>query len=290
MAEHKVNCRTAHPWPQVQGLQPRGLIRGAAFISAISAAFLFIAPARAQDEDDPDVPRPQQNIFQLTPEQFDSWVFNGQVNGKQWQPQLKSQLNLRIEAVDNVCKLTETQKQKLTLAGRYDIQRFSDKYETLKQKLQGTTYNQDQINEAYQQIQPLQEIWQAGIFGEKSLFHKVLPNVLGEEQTAKYQQEELKRRKFRYMAKVKLALTSMENSLPLTAQQRGKFEELILAETPTPKRFGQYDNQVVMLQAAKIKEAKLKEIFDAAQLKRVKTMLQQARGYEHMLKQQGWIE
>src|SRR5690606_16020225 len=100
-----------------------------------------------------------------------------------------------------------------------------------KSEMQGTTYDQDQINVAYQRIQPLQVIWNAGIFGEKSMLYKVLPNVLGPEQTAKYQQEELKRRKFRYMAKVKLTLASLESALPFTAKQRQQFEELILAET-----------------------------------------------------------
>ncbi len=253
---------------------------------------LFCFPASlayAQNEDDPDVIQPVQNIFQLTPEQFDSWVFNGQVNGKQWEPQLKSQLNLRIEAVDHVCKLTEAQKQKLLLAGRYDIKRFADKYEILKQELQGTVYGQDKINEAYQQIQPLQQIWNAGIFGEKSLFHKVLPHVLDVEQTTKYEQEELKRRKFRYMAKVKLTLASLENSLPLTAQQRQELEKLIIAETAPPKRFGQYDSQVVLLQASKLSDEKFNKIFDKAQLKRFRQMLSQSKGMEHILMQEGWI-
>lgn len=237
-----------------------------------------------------DVVQPAQPVFQLSPEQFDSWVFNGQINGKQWEPQLKTQLKMRIDFIDNVCKLSEAQKQKLTLAGRYDIKSFADQYEALKQKLQNKTYGQDKVNEAYQQVQPLQAVWNAGIFGDKSMFYKVLPKVLGAEQTEKYQQEELKRRKFRYMAKVKLTLASLENSLPFTAKQRQQFEELILAETPPPKRWGQYDNQVVLLQASKLPEAKLKEIFDDAQLKRLQTMLQQAKGFEQMLVQQGWIE
>lgn len=266
------------------------LSMGAALLVGIAlSATAAVLQAQDADEDEA-VLQPGRPVFQLTAEQFDSWVFNGQINGKQWEPQLKSQLNLRIEAVDNICKLSEPQKQKLLLAGRYDIQGFADKYEILKQKLQGTVYGQDKINEAYQQIQPLQQIWSAGIFGEQSMFNKVLPHVLGPEQTAKYQQEELKRRKFRYMAKVKLTLASLENSLPFTAKQRQQFEELILAETSTPKRFGQYDNQVVLLQASKLPDEKLKNIFDKAQFARLRQMLNQARGMQQMLEQQGWIE
>jgi hypothetical protein len=265
-------------------------VAGAAMI--LLSGVVAVSPAAAQPaiELDADVVQPAQPVFQLTPEQFDSWVFNGQINGKQWEPQLKTQLNMRIDFIDTVCKLSEAQKQKLTLAGRYDIKGFADQYEALKLQLQNKTYGQDKVNEAYQQVMPLQQVWNAGIFGEKSMLYKVLPKVLGPEQTEKYQQEELKRRKFRYMAKVKLTLASLENSLPFTAKQRQQFEELILAETPPPKRWGQYDNQVVLLQASKLPEAKLKEIFDDKQLKRLQTMLGQAKGLEQMLKQQGWIE
>jgi hypothetical protein len=233
----------------------------------------------------------QVGVFQVTADQFDGWVFNGQVNGKQWEPQLKSQLSTRIDYIDQICKLTEAQKQKLTLAGRYDIKRFSDQYETLKQKLVNTTYGQDQVNVAYQQIQPLQQTWQAGIFGDSSLLYRVLPKVLEREQNEKYQQEEVKRRKFRYMAKVKLSLAALENSLPFTAKQRQQFEELILAETPPPKRWGQYDHQVVLFQASRLPDAKLKQIFnDDNQFQKLKAMLAQAQGMEQMLRQQGWIE
>jgi hypothetical protein len=119
----------------------------------------------------------------------------------------------------------------------------------------------------------------------------VLPRVLSTEQVAKYQQEELKRRRFRYMAKVKLSLAALENSLPFSAKQRQQLEELILAETPPPKRWGQYDHQIVLLQASKLPEEKLKKIFpDDAQYERLKAMLAQGQGMEQMLVQQGWIE
>jgi hypothetical protein len=260
-------------------------------LPAVGVNLAIALPASAQFANAIVIDGGQVGVFQLTADQFDGWVFNGQVNGKQWEPQLKSQLNTRIDYVDQICKLTEAQKQKLSLAGRHDIKRFADQYESLKQKLVNTTYGQDQVNLAYQQVQPLQQTWNAGIFGENSLLYKVLPKVLGAEQNEKYRQEELKRRKFRYMAKVKLSLAALENSLPFTAKQRQQLEELILAETPPPRRWGQYDHQVVLLQASKLPNAKLKQIFnDDAQLQRLKDMLAQAQGMEPMLRQQGWIE
>lgn len=263
------------------------LFRAAWLLLALA---LPCAPALAQLEEAEAVAPHMMHIFEMTPDQFDSWVFNGQMRGNQWEPTLKSQLNLRIEAVDQVAKLNDKQKLKLTLAGRHDIQSFADQYDILKYEMVGSVYGQDEINVAYQRIQPLQTRWNAGIFDKSSLFYKVLPNTLSAEQLAAYEQEELKRRKFRYTAKVKATLSSLEGALPFTGKQRQQLEELILADTTPPKKFGQYDFQVVLYQASKLPEDKLKKIFDDAQFRQLKMRFNQAAGMEQMLIQQGWIE
>ncbi|MCC7084096.1 MAG: hypothetical protein IT427_03705 [Pirellulales bacterium] len=285
----KSELRFASTQPSASS-KPYGV--GRMLAALICLGFIGAKAARAVDALalDADIVQPAQNLFQLTAEQFDNWVFNGQVHGKQWESLLKSQLNLRIEAINQVCPLNDAQQQKLTLAGRYDIKQFADEYETLKQDLEGSTFAQDRVGEAYQLIQPMQAAWNAGIFGDQSMFNKILPQVLGREQTAKYEQEELKRRKFRYMTKVKLTLTSLEDSMPFTSKQRQQFVELILAETRPPKRWGEYDSQVVMVQASKLPKAKLQDIFDGEQLKQLQAQFSIAKQYEAILVQQGWIE
>src|SRR5947207_2198672 len=83
------------------------------------------APVIAADDDDDVFIDPQQlanqQQFVLTPEQFDQWVFNGVGNYEQAMKQLDSQINMRIEAINRVCKLSDEQKHKLHVAASTDI-------------------------------------------------------------------------------------------------------------------------------------------------------------------------
>jgi hypothetical protein len=223
----------------------------------------------------------------LTPEQFDQWVFNGVGNCDQAIRQLETQINMRIEAINRVCKLSDAQKQKLHLAASADIKRFRDKYDELKLKLQNTRHNQNDVNKIFTQIQPLQTEWNAGILGDKSVYNKVLHRTLDPEQSQHSEKEEAERDQYRYKSKVKLAVLTLETAMPLTEAQRDAFVKLLVQETHPPNTFGEYDYYVVMLQAAKIKPEKLTVIFDEPQMRALKQVFQQARGLEPVLKQQG---
>ncbi len=250
------------------------------------------APLLADDDDEAaDAQQNGQNVnqpqFVLTPEQFDQWVFNGIGNCDQAMKQLETQINMRIEAINRVCKLSEAQKQKLHLAADSDIKRFRDKYDELKQKLQNTRHNQNDINKIFTQIQPLQLEWNAGILGDSSVYNKVLHRTLDPDQSNHSEKEEAERDAYRYQAKVKLAVMTVETSMPLTDKQREAFIKLLLEETHPPKTFGQYDFYVVMFQAAKIKPEKLSAIFDEPQMRGLKQAFQQAEGMQQILKQEG---
>ena len=101
--------------------------------------------------------------------------------------------------------------------------------------------------------------------------------------------EERERRKFRYEAKIELVLSNLENSISLRAEQRQRLVKLLLDETEPPKKFGQYDFYVVLFQAGKLGEAKLRPILDDAQWQSLKKVLDQYRGMERFLKSQGYV-
>ncbi len=257
----------------------------------IATLLLAVSGAAVAADDDDDAPDPQQMINQqmwvLTPEQFDQWVFNGIGNCDQAMKQLDTQINMRIEAINRVCKLSDAQKQKLRAAAASDIKRFHDKYDDLKQKLSNTRYNQNDINKAYSKIQPLQQEWNAGILSDSSVYNKVLHRTLDPEQSNHSEKDDADRDQYRYKAKVKLAVLSLESSLPLTDQQREAFTKLLIEETHSPKSFGQYDCYVVMLQAAKIDRKKLAAIFDEAQMRVLQRVFAQAKGMEPALQGEG---
>ena len=75
----------------------------------------------------------------------------------------------------------------------------------------------------------------------------------------------------------------------LSDEQRQKFEKLLLDKTKPPKQYSQpqYDFYVVMIEASKLPDKDLKEIFDDAQMKAMQRVYQQTKGMEQMLKQEG---
>jgi hypothetical protein len=275
--------------------------RPSAVLPAALIAFLLLAwstaAVRADDDDDDEPANPQpagQQAFVLVPETFDQWVFGGVVihggpnnnAANQMDQRCQSLLDMRIDAIDRVCTLSEAQQKKLRLAASGDIKRFSDQYDQLKQKYLNTKQDPNNINQVFVALQPLQQAWQTGIFGDQSLFKKVIANTLQQQQLADYQHEEAARNNSRYLAKIKLAVISLDNLLGLTDAQRQEFEKL-LAETPPPKKFGQYDYYYVITQVARLPEEKLKSILDARQLKIIQPIIQRNKGFEQMLKQQG---
>jgi len=260
----------------------------------MSAKFLICAivlagsPLLAAVDDDDDAPPqdPNQPVFILTPETFDQWVFSSVNNSAQAFSEIDSQVKLRIEAIHRVCSLSSSQKLKLQLAADRDIKKFRDQYDQLKSKYQNTKQNPNNLQTVYNAISPLQQQWNAGIIGDSSMLGKVIESTLTDQQWATYQKEQTERNNYRYRAKIKLALAALESSLPLTAEQRDGFEKLLLAETRPPKKFSQFDVQVVLLQAANLPEAKLKNIFDDGQIKSLNQIFQQVKGMEPVLKQQ----
>ncbi len=223
-----------------------------------------------------------QDTFELNEQTFNQWLFSA----SQGTFNPDSELTLTVEAVDRVCTLTDPQKEKLRLAANGDFARFERQVDELRAEYVGKTYSQNEIGQIYQKIQPLGQVYQAGLLGDASLFSKVLANTLTLEQAAKFDRIEAERRRARYAAKVGLFVATMERSCPLTDKQRTALVELLLTETKPPKVFGQYDWYVIMYQASKVPDAKYEHIIDEAQLKALKQSLRQGAGMEHFLRQQ----
>ncbi|HEY2759645.1 MAG TPA: hypothetical protein VGI75_02855, partial [Pirellulales bacterium] len=281
----------------VRGLK-RHRTQSARTALVLIAIILFASVVRAADpadDDDDDNPpaaqQPGQQVFVLTPENFDQWVFNGVGNSSQAFQQIDAQLNLRVEAIDRVCHLTDAQKLKLQLAANTDIKKFRDLYEQYKQKYQNTRQQQNEVNKVFQAIAPLQQQWQVGLFGDTSVFSKVLKNTLTPDQWFAYELDQAQRDKFIYKAKIRLAIQALQGAVALTDDQRKQFEKLLLDETKPPLKYSQpqYDFYLVMLQAAHLPKSELKSIFDDQQQRLLSRIFQQALGMERMFQQEGLL-
>ncbi len=254
------------------------------------------SPAAAQDvllTDDSDDPAldPQQGRFEVGIENFEQWIFGVQNGAEAFRQKRDTLLKLRIDELERACGgLSEIQKRKMLLAGRGDMKRFDERVAEARDRFEKARFDQNKFNQIWQEIQPIQMAVQSGMFGRDSIFQKSILKTLKPEQCAKYQELDNQRQAFRYRARVELFVASVENTCPLSGDQRDKLIQLILAESKPPRAFGQYDTYVVMYQLAKINEEKLKPLFDETQWKAFSIHIAQGRGMEQFLRQNGMLE
>jgi hypothetical protein len=221
--------------------------------------------------------------FVMDDNQFNQWLYQG--NGQA--ADRDSEITMMVESMDRACHITEEQRAKLHLAGLGDYSRFEQKVNDLRAECVGKSYDQNQINEIYQKFQPLTQQYQAGMLGPGSIFSKVVNRTLNPEQHEEYEAAEAERRKTRHAAKVRLFVALLEQSCPLKASQRDGLVDLLLKDTRPALRNSEYDWYVVIVQAGKLPESKLKPILDRSQLAYFKKITANARGMEGMLRQQG---
>jgi hypothetical protein len=245
-----------------------------AWIVALAAAAWAggAAAARAQD-------------FVLTEEQFNAWLTNGQDSALE---RIEAQMSVQIRGITQTCHLTPLQVEKLELAARGDIERFQARVAEVHDRLVGKSYNQNEINTVWQEIQPLQQELPL-VLGPGSLFSRVLHSTLREGQRADFERAKAERDQFRYAAKVRLFVAALDQASPLTDEQRERMVEFLLESTRRPQRFGEYDWYYVLVQASHAPAERLEEILNEAQLLALRQAFQQAQPYAQMLEREGIV-
>lgn len=223
--------------------------------------------------------------IQMTEEQFNSWLTSGNESPED---QAKSQAEMELKEITRICGLAEIQRVKLELAAQGDADRFETSIAQLRDEIVGKTYDQNEIGEVYQRIQPYALRCQQGLLGDDSLFRKCLISTLNDDQYAKYGEAQFRRRCVSYDAKVRLYVGLLERSLPMTHKQRTHLVEHLLANTFPPKRFGSQDLYYVMAQVSKAPLDELEDDFDEAQLKLLRAAFNQGRAYDQFTRQQGY--
>jgi len=276
------------------------LIRSLTRTILLTLGLLLVAPvfpAYAQEDPDivDDVPQANEaaNIvnFGVNDATFDQWVFGNSLqapNASAARVRIDSSLDLQIASLSGVTPLSELQKKKLRLAGRGDIKRFFDRVEEKRARFNLVKNDQNKFGEFYQEIVPLQASLNMGLFRDGSLFFKTLQSTLDSEQAAKFGKLQEERQRFRWKAKVELVTDLWVNTLGLDDERRRRLVDTILAEVPTPKALGQLDYYFVMYKLSQMPDEKLKPIFDETQWKSFDRQLNQAKGFQMFLNQQGY--
>jgi hypothetical protein len=265
-----------------------------------AAAILVIvgggACARAQDDGEEEeapnpIPAVRMHAFVMNDDQFDQWVFGNMGLGTAGSARnrLDSLLTLNVDDLERTCGLTPVQKKKLLLAGRGDIKRFFDRVEEIRQRFTKGQNDQNQFAQLWQEVQPLRNAYHAGFFGEDSIYAKALKGTLTPDQVEKHEAVVLDRTLYRYWARVDLAMELLNNEVGFTDDQRRQLVKLLHEETKPPRRLGQNDYYVVLYQLSRIPEDKIKPVFEDVQWRFLKRQLDQGRGMEMFLKQNGFV-
>jgi hypothetical protein len=266
------------------------------FVALVLATGFGERRAQAQDEEEAEDVRNVQPVAPAAAakmqmanvdQQVDQWVFNRFGGAAPARTKLESALLLRIDDVDRVCAVSESQKHKLRLAGQGDIKRFFDRVAELKRKVVDGQNNPNQ--NIWQEIQPMQVELNTGLFGDESLFAKTIKRTLDTQQAARYDGLLDKRRQVRHRATAEWFVVHIDKALGLNDQQRAQFIDLLVTLVPPPRKFGQGDYWYLMLQSARVPEDKIKPIFDAPQWRLLSRQFTQAKGMEPWLKQSGVI-
>jgi hypothetical protein len=218
---------------------------------------------------------------------IENWIYGNEYRGRDW---LSATLKEKVNELDRACRISETQRQKLILAGEGDIQRFERQVEELKAKCDTAGgIRPEQYNDIFQKTRPLQRTLQLGLFGSGSLFQKTLLTVLGPQQSARLEQVDRDRRAYRYRARVEMCVAQLDAVVSLRDEQRRRLVELVLERSRPPKVFGTYDRFLVLVQMSRVPEETLKSVFDSDQWPEVKKRLTQANRLIPALKRNGMI-
>ena len=138
-------------------------------------------------------------------------------------------------------------------------------------------------------VQKRREIQETDVFGDDSLFAKVLKSTLTKEQHAVRDQAVRQAGLAQHTATIRWAVGSLDTWLRLSPEQHQKLEALLLAQTRSPRKFGEYDYYGLMFQASKLAEKELKTIFDDDQWQKLNRQFAEAQRLEKVLRGGGFL-
>jgi hypothetical protein len=172
---------------------------------------------------------------------------------------LEKRLASRLDELQVTCQLTEGQRNKLQLAGRGDIKRFTDQLDfALKKHMNAGA---GEIGELRREMRELERI-QERLFDAGSFFSKTVLTTLSRRQLAQNDKCLRDSNFVRYREAVTIAIRQLGRIVNMNNKQCEELSRLILTETQPPRRFGQSDYAFVMFQASRLPETKLREIVD----------------------------
>jgi hypothetical protein len=204
------------------------------------------------------------------------WVAGGSGTKGGVRMRLEAELQNALAKLKAECHPTDSQLKKLELAGRGDIKRFMDRLNQFAVEFDTSRGEGDEIEMIETDVRKAKNQMAAGLFGADSLLFKTLT-----------------RSGLRYPVSVAQAVRELERHIGLNDRQRGQLFDLIVSETPEPRKYGKASElALVLCQASRIPAEKFARIMSAVQEQKLLqwiSVYKEGAGSEAVLKRNGFV-
>lgn len=212
------------------------------------------------------------------------YLFNG-ADEATFRRQLENRAQIRVTRIAEVVELDAAQLEKLKLATHGDLSRFYRELDHVRQKTKGlNAQNQQDMQKAWEFISPVQQRVAKGIIGKDSLTERILESLLDDEQQAKYAEFQRQRHAAQFRAILRMTVSDLEKSLPLTEKQRDELIKLAEGQQLPHHAFDQQQAQVdlgyVML--ARLRDNEISDLLDKQQLLTFRKLTEQHANLANM--------
>ncbi len=238
------------------------------------------------------VPRPKQNNnagqFGFGDNFVEQQLFPQQQTAKKARKHLEEKLGSRIEILQGVFGLTETQKSDLELSGMGDIHVFMRECDKLVKKWKPDQGNWNQI---WQEIHPLQSRLNLGLHEEGSMFNRTLMTLLDESQRTSLEDRREQMRVREAEVQIHQLVVAIDQQVCMEKDRRERLTTFLMDRIRIPKRNSDPQVQgmssyLAYYQMALLPEEELKSHFLEEEWEQMEPQLKQLKGNAKQMKAQ----
>lgn len=204
---------------------------------------------------------------------LDQMIFNQHRTAGNARKHFQNELRKWLDLTDAGLELTADERAKLWLAGSSDINSFFGEADEINDIL--ARGNQAEVmNVLWEKLQNVQQKMRKGVCSEGSMLAKVTKHMFDKDRRARSSTRSLERRKFAHAATVKLVVSEIEKTMPLTTQQRDGIIEILVKQDPEKlvDHRTYYENALVLMNYKKIRD-----LLGPAQQRRLRDAIENAK-------------
>jgi len=218
---------------------------------------------------------------------FDRMIYSRNPSEDDARLDVETALAKRIDHLCRAAELLDRQRRKLEVAGRGDVKRLFDRAAEARRGLEAIGDQQAAFLEIRKAGMLFTKERQVVESGGGPLLAKTIAQTLTEEQRAAFEKDADDRRDFRHRAAVRWTAVLLARNVGLLDDQRRRLEAVLMEDTRPPIKFESFDYWIVMYQAARIPEARIRPILDELQWRVLTQEFATAQEWGPQLKRSG---